>query len=148
MRKFSISTLALLAGFALAPFTANAQAVPPTVTGTIGIAANGISGLQSEGGLSLNGQTDMVGGAPMSEVGGGSVYTTDTASINPANLSVTTTGTTTGVQGSEITDPDIASGQTAYTSNDVFGESETYVGLNEAAPSLTSTPGKPVGWSN
>lgn len=150
MRK-TISTLAVLAALAVAPVAAHAQAVAPTAANTLSLGTSGISGLQAEGGLSINGQTDMVGGVQpgMAESGGGSVYTTDTSTIAPAQLSATTTGFTTGTQSSQITDTNIAAGQTAWTSNDVFGESETMTGLTTNVPDLTGTHDAPaLGWSN
>jgi hypothetical protein len=150
MRKFIIAA----ALFAL-PALALAQTAPGPLNGvltpgTVALGTTGLSGLQLQGGLSITGQTDMVGGVQpgMVESGSGSVYTTDTASIAPVQslangLTATTVGTTIGSQTSNIVDTNIAAGQTGFTSNNVFGESTTSSGLYDGVPSLTSTG---LGW--
>lgn len=150
MRKLAISALALLA----LPALALAQTAPSPLNGvltpnTVAIGTTGISGIQLQGGLSVNGQTDFVGGVQpgMVESGSSSVYTTDTAALSApslTNITATTTGVTTGSQTSSITDTNIAAGQTGWTSNDVFGESTTDAGLYTSVPSLSS--GSSVGW--
>jgi hypothetical protein len=84
----------------------------------------------------------------MAESGSASVTTSDTSTISPVQslsdgLTATTVGTTVGSQFSNITDTNIAAGQTAWTSNNVFGESTTDSGLYDSVPSLT---GSNVGW--
>jgi hypothetical protein len=145
MRKFALSAVALFAMSA----PALAQTVPTPSVGQVTIGSSGINGLQLQGGLNTNGQTDFVGGSQpgMVESGSGSVFTTGTTSLavpSLSNISATTSGTTVGNQTSQISDTNIASNQTAWTSNDVFGESVTSEGLTTGVPDLTSS--NTVGW--
>jgi len=146
----------LASAFTLAlPALAMAQTAPAPLVGvlapgTVSVGTTGLSGLQLEGGLSINGQTDFVGGVQpgMAESGSASVTTSDTSTISPVQslpggLTATTVGTTVGAQFSNITDTNIAAGQTAFTNNNVFGESTTDSGLYDSVPSLT---GSSVGW--
>ena len=133
------------------PALAMAQAAPAPLGGvlapnTAAVGTTGLSGLQLQGGLSINGQTDFVGGVQpgMAESGSASVTTSDTATLNPVQslangLTVSTVGTTAGSQTSSLTDTNIAAGQTAWTSNNVFGESTTNLGLYDGVTGLSGT---------
>lgn len=148
MRKFGISALALFASIGLVS-VASAQTIPSTSPGQVTIGTAGISGFQSQGTLNLNsseGNPDMVGGAPLTESGRGTMYTTDTSTIGEttSGLTATTTGDTVGVQTSSISDPDETIGGTSATTiNNVFGESETDSGFSDNVPSLTAND---LGW--
>jgi len=144
--------LLLASAFALAlPALAMAQTAPAPLDGvlapgTVSVGTTGITGLQLEGGLSITGQTDFVGGTQpgMVESGSGSVSSTDSATLTPVTslangLTVSTVGNTVGSQISSITDTNIAAGQTGYVSNDVFGESTTDLGLYDGVTGLTGT---------
>jgi len=149
MRNFLRATTITLA-LAL-PALAMAQTAPGPLNGvlppgTVALGTTGLSGLQLQGGLSINGQTDFVGGAQpgMAESGSASVTTSDISTISPVQslsdgLTATTVGTTVGSQFSNITDTNIAAGQTAFTSNNVFGESTTNSGLYDGVTGLSGT---------
>jgi hypothetical protein len=140
----AVAALAVLAVLGLTPFAVKAQTVPSVSDGQVTLGTSGVSGIQSEGGLGFNGQTDFVGGVQpgMAESGGGYVSTSDSSTINPTlsngNLTATTTGNTIANQSSSITDANIAAGQSGSTSNDVFGESVTDAAMDTGIPNLVA----------